>query len=169
MYKRQILEGFGHLNKMGVALPAGNGSDIILKAVPYIDSRMIEWYDELKKLEAKGKLKMSDLQISSMQLHYLYTRSFFPNIEHPAQIDEINGYLRAQIEKYWLQFGIYDQGLTALASFRTWPQASVSKEILEMCIRDRNKSPFLQASNPLAFLERNCWLSWSIGIFLHYI
>lgn len=125
-----ILEGFGHLNKMGVALPAGNGSDIILKAVPYIDSRMIEWYDELKKLEAKGKLKMSDLQISSMQLHYLYTRSFFPNIEHPAQIDEINGYLRAQIEKYWLQFGIYDQGLTALASFRTWPQASVSKEIL---------------------------------------
>jgi hypothetical protein len=63
-------------------------------------------------------------------LHYLYTRSFFPNIEHPAQIDEINNYLRAQIEKYWLQFGIYDQGLTALASYRTWPQANVSKEIL---------------------------------------
>ncbi|HSF89913.1 MAG TPA: hypothetical protein VLA46_10880, partial [Saprospiraceae bacterium] len=126
----------GHLNKMGVALPAGNGNDIIRKAVPYIDARMIEWYDELKKLEAKGKLKMSDLQVSSMQLHYLYTRSFFPDIEHPAHIDEIKNYLRDQIEKYWLQFAIYDQGLTALGSFRTWPQANVSKEILDS-LRER--------------------------------
>ncbi len=125
-----ILEGFGHLNKMGVAIPAGNGMDVIRKAVPYIDSRMIEWYDELKKLEAKGKLKMSDLQIGSMQVHYLYTRSFFPDIEHPAQLDEISGYLRDQIEKYWLQLGIYDQGLAALGSFRSWPQSTISKEIL---------------------------------------
>ncbi len=125
-----ILEGFGHLNKMGVAIPAGNGNDIMRKAVPYIDSRMIEWYDELKKLEATGKLKMSDLQIGSIQVHYLYTRSFFQDIERPAQLDVINGYLRDQIEKYWLQLGIYDQGLIALGSFRTWPQATISKEIL---------------------------------------
>lgn len=125
-----IIEGFGHLNKMGVVIPSGNQMDIIQKAVPYLDARMVEWYDDLKREEAKGKLKMSDHHIGAMQVHYLYTRSFFPDIVHPAKLDEIKDYLRSQIEKYWLQHGIYDQGLMALGSFRTWPEASISKEIL---------------------------------------
>jgi len=91
---------------------------------------MIEWYDELKRLEAAGKLKMSDQQISSIHIHYLYTRSFFLQMDHTAKLDEINTYLRSQIETYWLKQGIYDQGLMALGSFRTWPNATVSKEIL---------------------------------------
>ena len=125
-----IIEGFGHLKKLGVQLPAGDASDIVQRAIPYIDARMIEWYDDLKKLEAAGKIKMSDQQISSLQVHYLYTRSFFPEINHAAKIDEISKYLRSQYEAYWLKQGIYDQGLMALGSFRTWPEAAVSGEIL---------------------------------------
>jgi len=125
-----IMEGFGHLNKLEVAIPSGNGNDIIEKAVPYLDARMIEWYDDLKKLEAKGKLKMEDHQIGSLQVHYLYVRSFFPRIDHSAKLDEILGYLRSQYEKYWLQHGMYDQGLMALGSFRSWPEATISKTIL---------------------------------------
>lgn len=125
-----IVEGFGHLKKLGVELPSGNGNDIIQRAIPYLDARMIEWYDELKRLEAAGKLKMSDQQITSMQIHYLYTRSFFPELDHTAKLDEINNYLRSQYEAYWLKQGIYDQGLMALGSFRMWPGATVSKEIL---------------------------------------
>ncbi len=131
-----IMEGFGHLNKMGVGLPAGNGMDIIQKAIPYMDSRMIEWYEELKKMEEKGKLKMDDHHLGSMQVHYLYTRSFFPDIDHAAKMDEINNYVRTQYEKYWLKHGIYDQGLMALGSFRKWPDAFISKEILNS-LRER--------------------------------
>jgi uncharacterized protein YfaS (alpha-2-macroglobulin family) len=125
-----IVEGFGHLKKMGVSLPDGDGNDIIQKAIPYLDARMIEWYDELKRLEAVGKIKMDDHQIGSLQIHFLYTRSFYPEIEHTAKLDEIMGYLRSQCEKYWLQHETYDQGLIALGSFRTWPNAFLSKEIL---------------------------------------
>ena len=125
-----IVEGFGHLEKLGIPLQNNKTRDMVHRAIPYLDSRMIEWYDELKKLESQGKIKMQDHQISALQVHYLYTRSFYPAIQHPAKLDEIMEYLRSQMEKYWLQHGLYDQGLMALASFRTWPDALISKEIL---------------------------------------
>ena len=125
-----IMEGFGHLQKMGVTLSAGTSDDIIQKAIPYLDARMIEWYNDLKKEAAKGKLKMEDHQIGSMQVHYLYTRSFFPDVEHPAALDEINMYVKSQIEKYWLEHGIFDQGLMASGMHRMWPESKVAKDIL---------------------------------------
>ncbi len=131
-----IVEGFGHLQKMGVPLPAGNARDIIDRAVPYIDARMIEWYDDLKRLEAQGKIKLKDHHVSGLQVHYLYSRSFFPDIPHPAKIDEIVNYLREQYEAYWLKHNLYEQGLIALGSFRQWPQAYLSADILKS-LRER--------------------------------
>ncbi len=125
-----IVEGFGHLEKMGVPVEPTPAKEIIERAVPYIDSRMIEWYDDLKKLESAGKINMSDMHIGSLQVHYLYTRSFYPQIQHPARIDDILGYLRSQIEKYWLQQGLYDQGLMALGTYRMWPNDPIAKTIL---------------------------------------
>jgi len=125
-----IVEGFGHLQKMGVPLKGDDSYTIIQKAVPYIDARMIEWYDELKRLANAGKLKMEDHQISGMQVHYLYTRSYYPEIQHTAQLDQVIAYVKSQMEKYWLQHGLYDQGLMALGSFRTWPNEQLSKDIL---------------------------------------
>ncbi len=125
-----IVEGFGHLKKMGVSIPSGDNPDIVQRAVPYLDGKMIQWYDELKRLAQEGKLKMEDHQIGSIQVHYLYTRSFFPQISHVAKLDEIMTYLKTQSEKYWLQHGIYDQGLIALGFYRSSPNNNLSKEIL---------------------------------------
>ncbi|MEP6646426.1 MAG: alpha-2-macroglobulin family protein [Saprospiraceae bacterium] len=125
-----IVEGFGHLKKMEVSIPGGDAQDIIQKAVPYIDAKMIEWYDDLKRLEKEGKIKMDDHQIGSMQVHYLYTRSFFPEINHVAKLDEIMNYVKSQSEKYWIQHGIYEQGLIALGLYRSQPNNTLSKEIL---------------------------------------
>ncbi|MEP6793602.1 MAG: alpha-2-macroglobulin family protein [Saprospiraceae bacterium] len=125
-----IVEGFGHLKKMGVSIPGGDAQDIIQKAVPYLDGKMIQWYDELKRLEQEGKIKMSDHQIGSIQVHYLYTRSFFPEINHVAKLDEVMAYLKTQSEKYWLQHGIYDQGLMALGFYRNQANNTLSKDIL---------------------------------------
>ena len=125
-----IIEGFGHLKKMGVSIPGGGDKGIVQKAIPYLDGKMMQWYDELKRLEQEGKLKMEDHQIGSIQVHYLYTRSFFPEINHVAKIDEIMAYLKTQSEKYWLQHGIYEQGLIALGFYRSSPSNLLSKEIL---------------------------------------
>jgi uncharacterized protein YfaS (alpha-2-macroglobulin family) len=125
-----ITEGFGHLHKMGVELKGGQSKDIIEKTIPYLDARMIEWYDELQRMAQAGKIKLEDHHASSMQVHYLYTRSFYPDVQHVAKLDEVINYVKGQIEKYWLHMGMYEQGLAALASYRMWPDAPVSKEIL---------------------------------------
>ncbi|MDQ3017040.1 MAG: alpha-2-macroglobulin, partial [Bacteroidota bacterium] len=125
-----IVEGFGHLRKMGVPVQGSEGLDIVQRAVPYIDGMMTEWYDELKKLAQQGKLKMEDHQIGAMQIHYLYARSFFPEIKHTAKIDEVMSYLKTQSDKYWLQHGLYEQGLMALGFNRNTPNNQLSKDIL---------------------------------------
>jgi hypothetical protein len=125
-----IVEGFGHLQKMGVPLQGNESYVIVQRAVPYMDARMIEWYDELKRLANAGKLKMEDHQVSGIQVHYLYARSFYPEIKHTDKLDEVIAYVKTQMEKYWLQHGLYDQGLMALGSFRSWPDAQLSKDIL---------------------------------------
>ncbi len=125
-----IVEGFGHLKKLGVDVPTGSRNDIVQNAIPYLDARMIEWYNELEKQVAKGSTKMEDHHLGGMQVHYLYACSFFPEIKHRSEMDKINSYLKSQIEKYWLKHGLYDQGLMALANFRMWPESTVSTEIL---------------------------------------
>jgi uncharacterized protein YfaS (alpha-2-macroglobulin family) len=125
-----ILEGIGHLKSMGVNVDDQTLTLIVDRAVPYIDARMIEWYDELKLLEAEGKIKMADHHVSGLQVHYLYTRSFYPDQERTAKVNEIIQYLQSQFENYWLKHGLYDQGMIALSSYRTWPDASLAKEIL---------------------------------------
>ncbi|HEX5111917.1 MAG TPA: alpha-2-macroglobulin family protein, partial [Saprospiraceae bacterium] len=131
-----IIEGFGHLKKMGVPLNGGESASIVQRAIPYIDSRMIEWYDDLKRLADAGKIKMDEHQISGMQVHYIYTRSFYPDIPHLAKLDEINNYVKSQMEKYWLEHGVYDQGLMALGTFRQWPNDPLPAEILKS-LRER--------------------------------
>lgn len=124
-----IVEGFGHLRKMGVNIH-GDENDIIQNAVPYLDGEMMQWYDDLKRLADQGKLKMEDHHVSSLQIHYLYVRSFYPDIKHVAKMDEVINYVKTQSEKYWLEHGIYDQGLMALAFYRSFPKSSLSREIL---------------------------------------
>jgi hypothetical protein len=92
--------------------------------------KMIQWYEELKRLAQEGKIKMEDHQIGPIQVHYLYTRSFFPAIKQEAKMDEVMKYVKTQSEKYWLQHGLYDQGLIALGFFRNAPDNNLSKEIL---------------------------------------
>lgn len=125
-----IMEGFGHLRKMGVDVKGRETEDMIQKAIPYLDSKMIEWYDELVRLANQNKIKLNEHQIGPIQVHFLYTRSFFPEIKHTAKLDEVMSYIKSQSEKYWLQHGIYDQGLIALGFYRMTPNNLLSKDIL---------------------------------------
>jgi hypothetical protein len=60
----------------------------------------------------------------------MYVRSFYPDVQRHAKMDEINVYVRSQVEKYWLQHSLYEQGLIALATFRQSPNAQLAKDIL---------------------------------------
>jgi uncharacterized protein YfaS (alpha-2-macroglobulin family) len=113
-----ILTGIGHLKKLN-ALPTNDQTlqEIISKALPYLDARIKEDYDNLQK-QSKQKTFSPD-NISGLQIQYLYMRSFFPEYAVPGTVFKAYNYYRSQAQKAWLQQSRYFQGMIALALHRT--------------------------------------------------
>ncbi|MBK8788353.1 MAG: hypothetical protein IPN43_18170 [Chitinophagaceae bacterium] len=137
-----IATGIGHLRKLN-ALTGDNYQTIktiIDKAVPYLDKKIKEDYDELIRYKAK----MSENHLSSLQIQYLYMRSFFPEYKVAAASQTAFNYYNGQAKKYWLSNSKYMQAMIALALHRsndaTTPKAiikslkenAISKEELGM-------------------------------------
>ncbi|WP_339917077.1 alpha-2-macroglobulin family protein [Yeosuana marina] len=111
---QHIITGFGHLNKLGVATT--ENSKMIEKAINYLDAEFVKEYKDLRKYNAKADLSKDHL--SYTQLHYLYMRSFYPEIKKSKEVEDITNYYQTQIQKYWLSRSLYAKGLMALVSER---------------------------------------------------
>ncbi len=137
-----IATGIGHLRKLN-ALTGDNYQTIktiIDKAVSYLDKKIKEDYDNLIKYKAK----LSSNNLSSIQIQYLYMRSFFPEYKIAAASQKAYNYYTGQAKKYWLSNSKYMQAMIALALHRSndvvTPQAiikslkenSINKEELGM-------------------------------------
>ena len=133
---QHIITGFGHLKQLNVAsTPLSNQEGMIKKAIQYLDAEFVQEYKDLKKYNAKVDLSKDHL--SYMQLHYLYMRSFFPDIEKSKEIKTITDYYQTQIQKYWLSRPLYAKGLMALVSYRakdTKTAANILKSLKETSI-----------------------------------
>lgn len=111
-----ILAGIGHLKKLN-AIPAAQESalkNMVDKAIPYLDVRLNEDYNNLKKY--KSVLKNNNL--SALAVQHLYMRSFFPEYPIAKASQTAYSYYREQSKKYWLSQSKYLQGMIALASKR---------------------------------------------------
>lgn len=119
---QHIITGFGHLNKLNVISTERGTSDekshhqMISKALNYLDSEFIEEYKNITKYNKDVDLSKDHL--SHTQLHYLYMRSFFPEVKQSKKVQEISAYYLSQIQKYWLSRSIYSKGLMALITHR---------------------------------------------------
>lgn len=119
-----ILTGLGHLSKLG-ALPESQKNawnEIIQKAIPYLDARIKDDYDLLRK--HKANLKQNNT--SYTQIQYLYMRSFFADYPIPGASFTAVNYYRQQCQQYWLQQNKYMQGMIALALNRTGDKKTAS-------------------------------------------
>lgn len=111
-----ILTGIGHLKKLK-ALPENDIQDeLIKKAIPYLDARIKEDYEEM--LKHNKKLPVNDY-ISPLHIQYLYMRSFFPGYSVPGGVFKAYNYYRSQSQKGWLKQSRYMQGMIALSLYRT--------------------------------------------------
>jgi hypothetical protein len=137
-----IATGIGHLRKLG-ALTGDNYQTIktiIDKAVPYLDKKIKEDYDNL----IRYKVKLSDNNLSSIQIQYLYMRSFFSEYKIAATSQTAYGYYTGQAKKYWLTNSKYmqamialtlhriDDGITPKAIIKSLKENSINKEELGM-------------------------------------
>ncbi|WP_198666813.1 alpha-2-macroglobulin family protein [Taibaiella helva] len=110
-----IVTGLARLKHLGVGSAADkDASDIVEKALPYLDRRLKEDYDEL----VRNKAKLSEQQIGYTQVQYLYMRSFYGNKNIPAGSQKAFDYYRKQAAQYWNRFNPYLKGQIALALHR---------------------------------------------------
>jgi TonB-dependent SusC/RagA subfamily outer membrane receptor len=123
-----ILTGIGHLRK----LKAVQGDDyaalkpVVDKALPYLDARLKEEYDDLVKYKAK----LSDNHLSYTAIQYLYMRSFFTETNITASAKKAADYYKGQAQKYWLSQSKYMQAMAALALYRN-DDSKTAKAIIE--------------------------------------
>ena len=113
---QHIITGLGHLRKLD-AWPARQNaalSAIAAKALPYLDARLLEEYNNL--IRYKADLKKNNLSSSAIQ--YLYMRSFFPETNVAANAMVAYNYYSGQAKQFWLSQGKYEQGMIALALHR---------------------------------------------------
>ncbi|MFD0834205.1 MG2 domain-containing protein [Mariniflexile aquimaris] len=130
---QHIITGFGHLSKLGVTLSPSTAlrtgsvetSQMIEQAINYLDAEFIQEYKDLRKYDAK--IDLSKDHLSYTQLHYLYMRSFYPEIKKTKEVEGIIKYYQSQIQKYWLSRSLYSKGLMALVVDRLGDKTTSSK------------------------------------------
>ncbi|WP_417856551.1 alpha-2-macroglobulin family protein [Xanthomarina gelatinilytica] len=121
---QHIITGFGHLDKLHVTLSAVETS-MIKKAINYLDKEFVEEYKNITKYNEKADLTKDHL--SYTQLHYLYMRSFYPEVKKSKEVEDIIAYYQTQIQKYWKSRNLYSKGLMALVSHRFEDDVTASK------------------------------------------
>jgi hypothetical protein len=147
-----IITGIGHLKKLKAY--AGGQDDrlksILATAIPYLDRKLKEDYDDLVRY--KADLKKQTPGYSTIQ--YLYMRSFFPEYPIAAGSQTAYNYFRGRAQQTWTSQSKYMQGMTALALNRTGDantpagilrslkETSINSEELGMYWKDQRRGWF---------------------------
>lgn len=124
-----IVEGFGHLDHLGVTSIRSDQRvwNMLQSAIQYIDREILRDYEEIKKY---GHLE--DDHLGYMEMHYLYARSYFPDLQIPDDVRVAVEYFQGQADKYWLNKDLYGQGLIALALHRSEKRVTPAKIIASL-------------------------------------
>jgi uncharacterized protein YfaS (alpha-2-macroglobulin family) len=147
-----IITGIGHLRKLN-ALSGDNYQKIktvVDKAVVYLDKKIVADYDNL----IRYKTKLSNNNLSSTQIQYLYMRSFFPEYKIADASTTAYNYYKGQSQKYWLSNSKYMQAMIALALHRSKDEATpkaIIKSLKENAINKEEMGMY--------------WKEWTTGGF----
>ena len=113
---QHIVTGLGHLDHLNIRTVRQDDKvwNMLKKAVSYLDERIREDYQWL----LKHADNMDDDHISSIQIQYLYSRSYFKDIPINDRNEKAFKYFKGQAKKYWLNKSKYMQGMISLALHR---------------------------------------------------
>jgi Large extracellular alpha-helical protein len=114
---QSIITGIGHLKKLNAInqLQEEKITNILLNAIPYLDRKLKQDYDDL----LSHKIKLSGNNLTPVAIQYLYMRSFFPEYTITKEFQTAYNYYREQSKKYCLDQTRYMQAMIALSLYRT--------------------------------------------------
>lgn len=122
-----ILGGIGQLNKLTDVGQNASLRDVAKKALRYLDNEIIEDHKDALLYEKKHKTKRGD--ISSITLHAMYVRSYFPDHVMSAALKSAFSYYLPKIVENWKFTTVYEQALMAFVLHRN-NQPLTSKAII---------------------------------------
>ena len=143
-----IITGIGHLKKLNIEIQSLNS--ILKTAIPYLDRKIKEDYDNL----VKHKADLKKQNVGYMEIQYLYMRSFFAENKIPQASQTAYNYFRKQSQQFWMKQNKYMQGMIALELSRTGDkktpamilaslkETSITNEELGMYWKDMNNGWF---------------------------
>ncbi|MBZ4187408.1 alpha-2-macroglobulin family protein [Niabella beijingensis] len=132
-----IVTGIGHLKKINAIEKTQTQKldNIINRAIPYLDGKIKEEYEEL----IRSKTKLGEYVPSYYVIQYLYMRSFFSNIRVAPGAQKAMAYFTDRATRTWTQANKYMQGMTALALHRKGDAATpnaILKSLQETAINN---------------------------------
>jgi uncharacterized protein YfaS (alpha-2-macroglobulin family) len=147
-----IVTGIGHLKKLNAVMQDQemNMRSILTTAIPYLDRKIKEDYDNL----VKNKVDLKKQQIGYTQVQYLYMRSFFPEVNMDKASQAAYDYYYKQAQQFWTSQTKYMQGMIALALhrskdtktpadiLRSLKETSITNEELGMYWKDERRGWF---------------------------
>lgn len=142
-----LLTGIGKLKKLGAISPDLDIriNPILLKALDFLDRMMKADYERLLSTKAD----LSKQQIGSIQMQYLYMRSFFADRANAAP--EANHYFLKQGKQFWNRQSIYFQSMLALIYHRNKDGNLVNNNmlpaILSNAVADKQKGLYWKTAN----------------------
>lgn len=133
---QHIVTGLGHLSKLTSTSPnkekfgigqSGHTMEqqLIQNAVSYLDDEFVKEYEQMKKYAND----LNDDHLSHTQIHYLYMRTYYPEIKVSKKVAEIMEYYNIQAQKYWIKKNLYSKGLLSLILYRNGSTATANKII----------------------------------------
>ena len=128
---QHIASSYGHLKRLNV-VENKEAEKMMTKAVVFLDDEILDDYNKLleqaKKIREKAKTKSKGIKaekefleknhLGYTQLHYLYMRSFYIELEIPEKVQNAVDYYIKQSSTYWTDFNLYSKGMIALIQFR---------------------------------------------------
>ena len=129
---QHIVQGFAHLQQLGVEIKNKKIVKIVDKAQTFLDQKMVEDHAYLlnkanaiskeskskKEGARKAKAYLAKKHLSSTQLQYLYVLSFNNKHNQRKEVKAAVDYYTQQAVKYWKEQSLYNKGLLALIHHR---------------------------------------------------
>jgi Bacterial Alpha-2-macroglobulin MG10 domain/Alpha-2-macroglobulin family/MG2 domain/Alpha-2-macroglobulin bait region domain len=111
-----IAIGMGRLDHLGmISLRKDNALwDMMQRCLRYLDNRTRENYEEILENIRRHGGSLDSNHLSEIQIQYLYTRSYFKDVEVAQNNKTAFDYFLGQSKKYWLRNRRYMQGMIAL-------------------------------------------------------
>lgn len=149
---QSIVEMLGHLDKIGVRDVRSDETirTLLYNAIGYLDNEIVRHYRELERRQPSESARKENDNLSPLVIHYLYTRSFFPDVPRSTQLQDIINFYLDQTETFVINRSTYQKTLGVLVLHRFMranPANMILKSLRENLIEDEEMGYYQNYQN----------------------